>query len=209
MCVGKCARCTGLSLMLLAILSITANLFLLFPNLDGSYFRRHQISRYARSLSGVWAGGLMVLLASIKITTTGFKVRRLSCCGPRFDMLLSGIFSFVALLGAAISLTVSITGLFRGPYCLYKEDDGAENKWGYLKLNLLNNDSGVMAPETSSWIDACIEPPDIETWHSSFFILLSMSNILQIILCLSQMVNAIFGVICGHCDQKNDSPMTF
>lgn len=60
MCVGKCARCIGLSLMLLAMLSVTANLFLLFPNLDGSYLRRRQISSYARFLSGVWAGGFMV-----------------------------------------------------------------------------------------------------------------------------------------------------
>ncbi|XP_056420417.1 transmembrane 4 L6 family member 19 isoform X2 [Hyla sarda] len=202
MCVGKCARCTGLSLMLLALLSITSNLFLLFPNLDGSYLRRRQISSYARFLSGVWAGGLMVLLASIQITTTGFKVRRLSCCGPRCDMFLSGVSSFVALLGATISLLVSVAGLFSGPYCLLQENDGAAQKWDYPKHNIFNNSSVVMVPDMSSWSGACIEPPYIETWHSSFFILMSMSNILQIMLCLSQIVNVIFGVLCGHCDQK-------
>lgn len=202
MCVGKCARCTGLSLMLLAMLSVTANLFLLFPNLDGSYLRRRQISSYARFLSGVWAGGFMVLLASIQITTTGFKMKRLSCCGPRCDMLLSGIFSFVALLGAAISLLISVAGLFSGPYCLYQEAEGATHKWGYPKLKIFNNSSVVMVQDTSLWSGACTEPPNIETWHSSFFILLSISNILQIILCLSQIVNGIIGALCGHCDQK-------
>ncbi|KAM3930975.1 transmembrane 4 L6 family member 19 [Leptodactylus fuscus] len=204
MCVGKCARCTGLSLMLLAMFSIAANLFLIFPNLDGSYLKRQQISRYATSMSGVWAGGLMVLLASVQITMTGFKVERLSCCGPRCDMLLSGISSLVALLGAAISLSISVTGLFNGPYCLFQVDDGGAQKWGYLKFKPLKNSSAILFLETSSWSSDCIEPPHIEAWHSSFFILLSLCNILQISLCLSQMVNAFFGVLCGHCDQKKD-----
>ncbi|XP_075125692.1 transmembrane 4 L6 family member 19 [Leptodactylus fuscus] len=178
MCVGKCARCTGLSLMLLAMFSIAANLFLIFPNLDGSYLKRQQISRYATSMSGVWAGGLM--------------------------MLLSGISSLVALLGAAISLSISVTGLFNGPYCLFQVDDGGAQKWGYLKFKPLKNSSAILFLETSSWSSDCIEPPHIEAWHSSFFILLSLCNILQISLCLSQMVNAFFGVLCGHCDQKKD-----
>ncbi|XP_075720036.1 transmembrane 4 L6 family member 19-like [Rhinoderma darwinii] len=117
-------------------------------------------------------------------------------------MLLSGISSFVALLGAAISLLTSVAGLFSGPYCLYREDHGATQNWGYPKLKIVNNSSVSMAPAMSSWSGACIEPPHIETWHSSFFILLSLSNILQIFLCLSQLVNAMFGVLCGHCDQK-------
>ncbi|XP_073529592.1 transmembrane 4 L6 family member 19 [Phyllobates terribilis] len=201
MCAGKCTRCTGLSLMLLAILSITANLFLLFPNLDCSYLRNEQISGHARFLAGVWAGGLMVFLASIQITTTGFK-KRLSCCGPRCDMLLSGIFSFVALLGAAISLIISVSGLFTGPYCLYQDDKGVKQNWGYPKHTIFSNSSMVIDPDPSLKSVACIEPPHIETWHSSFFILLSMSNILQILLCFSQIVNAIFGMLCGYCDQE-------
>lgn len=129
-------------------------------------------------------------------------MKRLSCCGPRCDMLLSGIFSFVALLGAAISLLISVAGLFSGPYCLYQEADGATHKWGYPKLKIFNNSSVVMVQDTSPWSGACTEPPNIETWHSSFFILLSISNILQIILCLSQIVNGIIGALCGHCDPK-------
>ncbi|KAG8580410.1 hypothetical protein GDO81_007291, partial [Engystomops pustulosus] len=164
---------------------------------------RQQISRYARYLSGVWAGGFMVLVASIQITVAGFKVNRLSCCGPRCDMFISGISSFVALLGAGISLSVSVAGLFSGPYCLIQEDEETvAQKWGYLKRNLFNNGSTATIPEVSSSGGTCIEPPNIEMWHSSFFILLSVINILQIGLCLSQTVNAIFGVLCGHCDQK-------
>ncbi|XP_077137888.1 transmembrane 4 L6 family member 19 [Ranitomeya variabilis] len=176
MCTGKCTRCTGLSLMLLAVLSITANLFLLFPNLDGSYLRNEQINGYARFLAGVWAGGLM--------------------------MLLSGIFSLVALLGAATSLLISVFGLFTGPYCLYQDNNGRRQNWGYPTQTNLRNSSTIIIPDQSLKVVACIEPPHIETWHSSFFILLSMSNILQILLCLSQIVNSIFGVLCGYCDQE-------
>ncbi|KAM4040465.1 transmembrane 4 L6 family member 19 [Anomaloglossus baeobatrachus] len=201
MCAGKCTRCTGLSLMLLAILSTIANLFLLFPNLDGSYLRNEQISSYARFLAGVWAGGLMVFLASMQITSTGFK-KRLSCCGPRCDMLISGITSCVALFGAAISLLISAAGLFTGPYCLYQDDKGIKQNWGYVKQSILSNSSLVIVPDSSLKSIACIEPPHIEMWHSSFFILLSMTNILQMLLCLSQIVNAICGVLCGHCDQE-------
>ncbi|XP_073432732.1 transmembrane 4 L6 family member 19 [Dendrobates tinctorius] len=176
MCAGKCTRCTGLALMLLAVLSITANLFLLFPNLDGSYLRNEQINSYARFLAGVWAGGVL--------------------------MLLSGIFAFVALLGAAISLIISVFGLFTGPYCLYQDNNGRIQNWGYPTQSILSNSSMVIVPDRSLKSVACIEPPHIETWHSSFFILLSMSNILQMLLSLSQIVNAIFGVLCGYCDQE-------
>ncbi|MEE6500784.1 hypothetical protein FKM82_003928 [Ascaphus truei] len=60
MCVGKCSRCVGLCLVILSLLSITVNLFLLFPNLDVSYMQKNLISCQARRMPGIWTGGLMV-----------------------------------------------------------------------------------------------------------------------------------------------------
>ncbi|XP_075057705.1 transmembrane 4 L6 family member 19 [Mixophyes fleayi] len=204
MCVGKCARSIGICLIFLALLSITTNLFLLYPNLDGLYLQKDQISSYARSMRGVWAGGVMVLLAGIQITVAGFQVRRLSCCGPRCDMLLSGIFSFIAMVGAAISLLTSVAGFFSGPYCLYKVDCGTTEEWGYPFISVDLNLNNCIS--TSDMSFTCIEPPQIITWNSTFFVSLSLINILQIVLCLFQFMNAILGVFCGHCEQKKVTP---
>ncbi|XP_063771641.1 transmembrane 4 L6 family member 19 [Pseudophryne corroboree] len=200
MCVERCARSIGLCLVFLALLSIAANLFLLYPNLDGLYLRKNQISEYAGSVRGVWAGGLLVLLAGIQITVAGFRVKRLSCCGPRCDMLLSGIFSSVAMVGAAISLLTSVAGLFHGPYCLYTVNDGTREKWGYPFRSTDSNINSSIS--TSGMSSICIEPPSILTWNSAFFLSLSLINMLQIVLCLSQFLNACLGVVCGQCEQK-------
>ncbi|KAM4694400.1 transmembrane 4 L6 family member 19-like, partial [Discoglossus pictus] len=177
MCVGKCSRCAGLCLVVLSILSITMNMFLLFPNLDGSYLTRNLISNHARRIPGVWAGGCMVLLAGLQTTLAGFKVRSITCCGPRCDMLLSIIFSSVALVGAAMCLIITTAGLTNGPYCLYSvremEGEPDENANIYLSNIVL-------------WSTVCIEPPRIEIWNAGFSISLGLINLLQIFLCLFQ-----------------------
>ncbi|KAM4694052.1 transmembrane 4 L6 family member 5-like [Discoglossus pictus] len=209
MCVGKCSRCAGLCLVVLSILSITMNMFLLFPNLDGSYLTRNLISNHARRMPGVWAGGCMVLLAGLQTTLAGFKVRIITCCGPRCDMLLSIIFSSVALVGAAMCLIITTAGLTNGPYCLYsvREMEGEpDEKWGYPFKNnepqLLNNSANIYLSNIILWSTVCIEPPRIAIWNAGFSISLGLINLLQIFLCLFQFINATFGVVGGHCDPK-------
>ncbi|XP_018415858.1 PREDICTED: transmembrane 4 L6 family member 19 [Nanorana parkeri] len=206
MCVGKCSQFNGICLTILALLSITMNLFLLFPNLDGSYLRKDQIGSHGRRMPGVWAGGLMVLLVGIHSTVIGFKVKRLSCCGTCCHMLLSDTFSILAMIGAATSLFISAAGLFSGPYCLYQVEGGAALEWGYpyriIAFPVFNTSTSISLPDISPRKTTCIEPPDIETWNSHFFMALCLTNILQIVLCLSQLVNAILGMLVGHCDRK-------
>nr|DBA25866.1 TPA: hypothetical protein GDO54_010207 [Pyxicephalus adspersus] len=136
MCVRKCAQLNGLCLTILALLSITINIFLLFPNLDESYLRKNQIGSHARRVPGVWAGGLMVLLVGIQSIVVGFKVKRLSCCGTCCHMLLSVILSILSLVGASASLFFSAAGLFSGPYCLYQVGGGTAQEWGYPYITI-------------------------------------------------------------------------
>ncbi|XP_077344715.1 transmembrane 4 L6 family member 19 [Lithobates pipiens] len=212
MCVGKCSQFNGFCLTILALLSITLNLLLLFPNLDGSYLNKDQISSHVRRMPGVWAGGLMVLLVGIQSTVVGFKVKRLSCFATCCHMLLSGIFSILAMAGAATSLFISAAGLFSGPYCLYQVEGEATPEWGYpyitIGVPVFNTSTSVSLPNISTRKTACIEPPDIETWNSHFLISLCLINTFQLVLCLSQLVNSFLGMLVGNCDRKKDSPIT-
>ncbi|XP_069476458.1 transmembrane 4 L6 family member 19 isoform X2 [Ambystoma mexicanum] len=119
MCVGRCSRFVGLSLTSLAMVSITANALLLFPNWSWRYLTRGLITTQALLLPGIWGGGLMVLLAATQITAAGSKAHGLRCCGPRWNMFLSMLFSGLALLGSAISFGIASAGLVMGPYCLH------------------------------------------------------------------------------------------
>ncbi|KAM9316425.1 transmembrane 4 L6 family member 19 [Gastrophryne carolinensis] len=205
MCIGKCARFTGLCLIFLALLSAAVNLFLLFPNFDGSYLQNNEIGIHAKSVPGVWAGGFMVLLAGVYTTMVGFRAKSLSCTETCCKMLWSGMFSILAMIGAAMSLFISAVGLLSGPYCMYFMEGEAASEWGYpyiTNIRPVSNTSLVISLPDISWKKTCIKPPNIETWNSNLFISLCLINTLQIILCLFQLVNSFFGMIVGHCDQK-------
>ncbi|KAM5165104.1 transmembrane 4 L6 family member 19 [Mantella aurantiaca] len=209
MCVGKCSQYNGLCLTILALLSITISLFLLFPNLDVSYLRKDKVGSHIKRMPGIWAGGLMVLLVGIQSIVVGFKVKRLSCYGTCCHMLLSGIFSILALVGAATSLFISAAGFLSGPYCLYQVEGEAAQEWGYPYISIgfpvFNTSKSVSIPDISTKKTTCIEPPYIESWNSHFFISLCLINTLQIVLCFSQLVNSVLGMLVGHCDRKKVS----
>ncbi|XP_030071495.1 transmembrane 4 L6 family member 19 [Microcaecilia unicolor] len=81
MCIGRCSRFVGLVLFFLALVSIAANAFLLFPSLTVTYLWRGLITRQALQLPGLWGGGIMVLLAAVQILAAGFKINWIGCCG--------------------------------------------------------------------------------------------------------------------------------
>ncbi|XP_075425527.1 transmembrane 4 L6 family member 19 [Ascaphus truei] len=212
MCVGKCSRCVGLCLVILSLLSITVNLFLLFPNLDVSYMQKNLISCQARRMPGIWTGGLMVFLAGVQITLAGFKMRILSCCGPRCDMLLSVVCSCLASAGAAICFFISSAGLVNGPFCLYKVNgpDGiSKEKWGYPFTTpdpqVFNSSAHNYLLDVPLWSSVCIEPPHIVPWNVGFYTSLCLISMLQILLSLIQFINALLGVVGGHCDPRKET----
>ncbi|XP_053316414.1 transmembrane 4 L6 family member 19 [Spea bombifrons] len=235
MCVWKCSRFVGLCLVVLSLLSVTANLLQLFPNLNGSYLRDKKISHQITKMTGVWGGGIMVLLAGIQAVLAGYRVRCLSRCRPCCYMLLSFMFCVLALIGATVSLVFAAAILSTGPYCLYKPSGEDIEKWGYplkyIDEQLMHNRTGdvrvqiyisrascywvydifvflhssiIYLFEVPIWSSVCIEPPNIIPWTSSLSICTFFINFLEIILCLSQLLNATFGMICGHRELKKE-----
>lgn len=69
MCFGRCTRCIGCKLLILALLSIVANILLYFPNGETRFASEHHLSKYVECLHGILGGGLLVsnkLLLSLK-----------------------------------------------------------------------------------------------------------------------------------------------
>ncbi|KAM9613853.1 transmembrane 4 L6 family member 19 isoform 2-T2 [Morphnus guianensis] len=83
MCVGKCSRIVGPCLLVLGMLSLAANILLLFPGGTSKYLVEGHISKQAKAMPGVWGGGITVLLAATHITAVGWRCAGCSDCGTR------------------------------------------------------------------------------------------------------------------------------
>lgn len=69
MCFGSCARCIGYKLLILALLSIVANILLYFPNGETRFASEHHLGKYVECLHGILGGGFLVsneLVVSLK-----------------------------------------------------------------------------------------------------------------------------------------------
>lgn len=60
MCFGRCARCVGYKLVILALLCIVANTLLYFPNGETRFASEHHLSKYVECLHGILGGGFLV-----------------------------------------------------------------------------------------------------------------------------------------------------
>ncbi|XP_055673119.1 transmembrane 4 L6 family member 1-like [Falco peregrinus] len=56
----KCARCIGYKLLILALLSIVANILLYFPNGETRFASEHHLGKYVECLHGILGGGFLV-----------------------------------------------------------------------------------------------------------------------------------------------------
>ncbi|XP_006522285.1 transmembrane 4 L6 family member 19 isoform X3 [Mus musculus] len=78
-CSRTCSRFLGLSLGTASLCAAGANIALLFPNWDVTYLMRGLIGKHAMLGSGLWGGGLMVLLAATLISMTGSFSKSAPC----------------------------------------------------------------------------------------------------------------------------------
>lgn len=60
MCFRRCAGCIGYKLLILALLSIVANILLYFPNGETRFASEHHLSKYVECLHGILGGGFLV-----------------------------------------------------------------------------------------------------------------------------------------------------
>uniref|UniRef100_A0A8B9NRS4 Transmembrane 4 L6 family member 1 n=1 Tax=Apteryx owenii TaxID=8824 RepID=A0A8B9NRS4_APTOW len=91
----KCTRIVGPCLLTLGMLSIVANILLLFPGWAWKYLADGHITKQAKAVPGIWGGGITVSSA-----------------------FLSVVLSKLALLGSAACFIMSGVGLTNGPLCL-------------------------------------------------------------------------------------------
>lgn len=192
MCPGKCARCIAAVLLPLALISIICNIALFFPGWDIKYAKDGHITEEVKYMGGL-VGGFMVLAPAIYLN---FIVEQ-GCCGNRFGMFISIVFAAVGVAGALYSLCVSLLGLQNGPLCkvvLIWKTPFKNSEHSYLTNN--------------SWWGECTEPKNIVQFNIGLFATLLATSGLQLILCAVQMINGLFGCLCGTCSNKGEGRVT-
>ncbi|XP_069583721.1 transmembrane 4 L6 family member 1 [Ranitomeya imitator] len=192
MCFGKCAKCIGYFLLILAVLSIVANILLYFPNGETKYAREAHLSRYVWFFEGIGGAGLLMLLPAFVFI--GLEEEDCcGCCGHRTcgrscAMLGSVVAALIGVAGAGYCVIISALGLTEGPLCL------SNGVWTYP---FAGSNSNYLA-DHSTW-SQCTEPTNVVVWNVTLFsILLGLSGI-EVILCVIQVINGLIGGICGAC----------
>ncbi|XP_054482222.1 transmembrane 4 L6 family member 4-like [Anoplopoma fimbria] len=190
MCTGKCSRCIGVSLFPLALISIICNIVLFFPGGDIKYAKDGHITEEVKYMGGLVGGGLMVLIPAIYINFTGEQ----GCCGNRFGMFLSIAFAAVGVAGGLYSFIVAVVGIGNGPYCV------VNGTW----TTPFKNSNATYLTEKHSW-GMCTEPKDVVQFNSGLFFTLIVTSLLQMLLCGIQMINGLFGCLCGACIKNEEA----
>ncbi|NXP11796.1 T4S1 protein, partial [Thinocorus orbignyianus] len=204
MCVGKCSRIVGPCLLVLGMLSVAANVLLLFPGGTPKYLLEGHVSKHAKVMPGVWGGGIAVLLAAAHTTAVGWRCAGCSNCGTRHNAFISAVLSKLALLGAAACFVLSGVGLTNGPLCFYNTSEHG-SLWGYPFL-----DAGCQEPgaRTENYLygcytwSICLEPAGVVVWNVVLFSLLLLINAAEMVLASLQILNGCLGCLCGFCEEK-------
>ncbi|XP_014876611.1 transmembrane 4 L6 family member 4 [Poecilia latipinna] len=187
MCTGKCSLCIAVTLYPLVLISIICNIVLFFPDGSVQYAKDGHITDEVKYMGGVIGGGILVLIPALHIHLTGKQ----GCCGNRCGMFLSIAFAAVGVVGALYSFVVAVLGLQNGPLC---------------KVVLVwsrpfkDSDTSYLTDSSKWWM--CTEPENIVQFNIGLFSTLVVTSGLQIILCATQMINGLFGCLCGACIKK-------
>ncbi|XP_022618441.1 transmembrane 4 L6 family member 4-like [Seriola dumerili] len=187
MCSGKCSRCIAGTLYPLILLSIICNIVLFFPGWDIKYVKNGHITEEVKYMGGIIGGGILMLFPAFYIQLTGEQ----GCCGNRFGMFLSIIFTAVGVTGALYSFTVAVSGLGNGPLCKIN------STW----TTPFKNSTFTYLTGNKYWQE-CTEPKNVVQFNMGLFITLIAASCLQGLLCAIQMINGLFGCLCGICNNK-------
>ncbi|KAK2538577.1 Tm4sf1 [Columba guinea] len=194
MCFGRRARCIGYKLLVLALLSIVANVLLYFPNGETRFASEHHLGKYVECLHGILGGGILVLVpATVFIglhSGDGCGCCGHESCGKGCAMLSSVLAAFVGILGSGYCVIISALGLSHGPYCFTH----LERNWVYP----FAGSSGGYLFEYNKWSE-CQEPQNIVQWNVTLFSILLVVGGIEFILCFIQIINGIVGGLCGLC----------
>uniref|UniRef100_A0A8C6UQ28 Uncharacterized protein n=1 Tax=Neogobius melanostomus TaxID=47308 RepID=A0A8C6UQ28_9GOBI len=197
MCTGACSKFVAYGLYPLAAISIICNIILFFPDFETKYTSEDgpetpRITEQVKYMGGLVGGGIMVLVPAIHIHLTSAG----KCCANRCGMFLSIGFAGLGVLGAIYSLAAAALGLSNGPLCLWNDPQQGP-VWG----TPFANTTGAYLQDKKMW-DWCVEPKGVVEFNLGLFTTLLLTSILQLILCTVQMVNGLFGCLCGTCGDK-------
>ncbi|XP_039899326.1 transmembrane 4 L6 family member 5 isoform X1 [Simochromis diagramma] len=192
MCVSRCLRCVGVSLVPMAIVCILCNILLLVPELKIQFLLDGHVTREATWATGLWASGFLVLLGARAFVQSS---RTRGCCAFRSQMLCQLLYSCLCLLSAASCSLVSATGLSQGPLCLYNDSSGPT--WGVPLQPLPGRHSGYLFNRTL-WSGVCLEPSSVVQWNLVLFSVMGTVSGLQTVLCGANILNSILGLILGQ-----------
>ncbi|XP_019358670.1 PREDICTED: transmembrane 4 L6 family member 4 [Gavialis gangeticus] len=189
MCTGDCAKCLGLTLIPLAVLCTLANILLFFPGGKVVESNDH-ITDEVWYFGGILGSGALMIFPALVF----LGLKNNDCCGccgnescgKRFAMFSSIIFAAVGFVGAGYCFVLSAFALNKGPKC------NTNNTWTYPFLN------GNYLSDNSLW-SQCQSPVDIVPWNLTLFSLLLVMSGIQAVLCAIQVVNGLFGTLCGDC----------
>jgi len=198
MCTGKCSKVIAVALYVLAAVSIICNTMLFFPDFDTEYANQDRegtdrITAEVKLMGGVVGGGLVILVPAIHIHLTSAK----GCCANRCGMFLSIGFAAAGVAGALYSLSTAALGLVNGPLCQWANKDNLIPRWGTPFAN--NNGSYLGDRDIWTW---CIIPENVVEFNVALFSTLLAAAGLELVLCGIQMVNGLFGCLCGTCGSK-------
>ncbi|KAM4537038.1 transmembrane 4 L6 family member 5 [Odontesthes bonariensis] len=202
MCTGSCSKFLAIPLYVLAAVSIICNIILFFPDFDTKYASEDRegekrITEEVKYMGGVLGGGIMVLIPAIHIHLTSAK----GCCANRCGMFLSIGFAAVGAMGALYSLSIAAVGLTNGPLCFWKNDDNPIGSWG----TPFTNSTGSYLSNKDMW-SWCEIPENVVEFNVALFSTLLVAGCLQGVICIIQMVNGLFGCLCGTCSDKEVRP---
>uniref|UniRef100_A0A8C9YGG0 Transmembrane 4 L six family member 21b n=1 Tax=Sander lucioperca TaxID=283035 RepID=A0A8C9YGG0_SANLU len=191
MCTGACSKFIAIPLYILALVSMICNIILFFPDFDTKYAAAEgQITEEVKYMGGFIGGGIMVLIPAIHIHLTSAK----NCCANRCGMFLSIGFAAAGVLGAVYSLSAAALGLSNGPTCFWSNILSPIPKWG----TPFANSSGSYLSDKDQW-SWCRVPENVVEFNVGLFSTLLVAACLELVLCAIQMVNGLFGCICGTC----------
>ncbi|KAM3924918.1 transmembrane 4 L6 family member 4-like [Leptodactylus fuscus] len=199
MCTGKCAKFIGISLYPLCVLSIIANVIQFFPGWETEPVSNpgEQMTPEVIYLGGIIGGGILVLIPAIHIQATG----REGCCNNRCGMFLSIIFAVIGVAGSLYGFVVSVVGMVKGPQCQYLTGQNTTS-WGRpFDSNLTEFSDKNYLFHQDLW-DVCTYPKDVVVFNIIFFSIVLGSTGISLILCTIQVINGLFGCLCGTCRKE-------
>ncbi|XP_068130163.1 transmembrane 4 L6 family member 5-like [Hyperolius riggenbachi] len=202
MCTGKCSRFIGITLYPLAVISIVSNVILFFPSWQTDPIRnpKEQITPEVLYLGGILGSGILILIPASHIQATG----REGCCNNRCGMFLSIIFAAIGVAGSLYGFVVSTVGMVIGPQCRFWKllNVTGGPVWGRpfdADLEQFSEDSYLF--NRDMW-DTCVYPVNVVEFNIILFSIMLASSGISLILCAIQMLNGLFGCLCGTCREE-------